>query len=739
MVKGILFAFCAFLFVLASIFLETSLSPRADAMMFITPPDQANVLFLPGIKASRLYKNGLPGTDDQLWPPNYFGNDLKDLALDGNGKSVNAVFTKDILDQIAWGIGGNIYQSFADDLSNLKTAGTIKDYKLFAYDWRQNVEDVAENGTPYPDGAIGSAVDDVKSLADSAWNGKVTIVAHSDGGLLAKAVMRELEKQGKAGLVGTVVLVDAPQMGTPLSILSLLYGYDEAILGGTLVSREDARTLAWNMPGAYGLLPSKTYFDRMESPFITFSSEHTRYKSFKDAYGDGIDTVGELDRFLSGEDDKRSTPAASDVELENTLRTNLLTEAKETHDRLDDWTPPAGVKVIEIAGWGLDTVSGVDYKEEAKETRTYVGELTRCVQAGEYDPIYEPKFTVDGDRVVTAPSSLMLPSSDRVTRYWVDLWSYNKVVAKGRSHSDILEADPVRTFLGNMIKNVPASLPEYFHDSRPDDHDNASPRIRMSLYSPLDINVTDAAGNHTGPKLVDGHVTYEESIPDSYYYQYGDRKYVGFPEGSDVHVEMDGYAEGPYTLKLVEVKPTTGGEETTGSATFADLPTTAKTKVTFAIPSAGLAGMSALSADVDGDGTNDYVLPPVLGGTTSLPDRNSAQPGVSPTTTTSGSNGHHADNKKKSAKKPVVNIATATPDGSRPTLATNLFPDPTTPSGKYGTIAEGNAGKDSKGTGESGIIGAWILRWTFLKSIAAITVALIAWFGWRLFIRRKIL
>ncbi len=70
-------------------------------MMIFTPPDQANVLFLPGIKASRLYKKGTLGTEDQLWLPNYFGNDLKDLALDGDGKSVNSVYAKDILSQVA--------------------------------------------------------------------------------------------------------------------------------------------------------------------------------------------------------------------------------------------------------------------------------------------------------------------------------------------------------------------------------------------------------------------------------------------------------------------------------------------------------------------------------------------------------------------------------------------------------------------------------------------------------------
>jgi len=392
--------------------------PWAREFDFSRPSGNSNVLFFPGIKASKLYKRGSI-FEDQLWPPNYFGNDVLELALDENGGSINDVYTRDIISEVGapW-TGSNIYKTFMGKLASLKSDGTINDYKLFAYDWRKSVEDTAQNRTPYPDGEIKSAVAEIRTLAETAQNEKVTIVAHSMGGLLAKAVMMELEKSGEAEKVDKIVFVDTPQMGTPLAILSMLYGYDESLIIGTLMNQSQARMLAENLPGAYDLLPSQKYFLRMENPFITFSSERTLYKDFKDAYGEGIDSADEFEKFLTGEGDGREKPAANDTDFENVLHGSMIKEALEMHERIDSWMPPDGVQAIEIAGWGLDTIFGIDYAEkEDVKCYAYMGYLVpSCVGMNEYKPVYEPKFTVDGDKVVTTPSSLMLSEGENVKK-----------------------------------------------------------------------------------------------------------------------------------------------------------------------------------------------------------------------------------------------------------------------------------------------------------------------------------
>lgn len=590
----------------------------------------SNVLLLPGIKLSRLYTSGAHGTEDQLWPPNYFGDDLEDLELDADGKSIKPVYIKegDVLN----GVGASdIYTSFLDRLEELKSAGTINEYESFAYDWRANVEEVARSGSPGEHGQLRSAVEAALALAASSRSGKVTIVAHSNGGLLVKAILMELERQGLADRVDTVAMVGTPQMGTPIAMLSLLYGYDESVLFGTLIARDEARKLAEHMPGAYGLLPSREYLERTGESLISFDATRTRYRAFTDAYGESIGDISELGRFLAGQDDHRDKPDADDVERENVLPPSLLAEAREMHERLDHWSPPSGVRVIQIAGWGIDTVSGVKYTEKSLERCYYSGSsLPSCVDEGKYEEIYEPTFTVDGDKVVTAPSALMMPETENVKRYWVDLFRYGNENPK-RIHKDILEVSSVNNFLLKIItQDTNISLPDFLKDSRPDDFVGAASRIRLSLYSPLDVHLYDAEGNHTGPtqEIVDGHTVtvFEEGIPNSSYLGLGERKYVSFSSGEPIRIELAGYALGSYTLKLAEVRPTATGEETLSETVFADLPTTDTTRVRFDIPAGGLENLPALRADLEDDGTDDYTVEPVIGGTATLEPTDTTPP-----------------------------------------------------------------------------------------------------------------
>ncbi|TAK95374.1 hypothetical protein EPO05_04435, partial [Patescibacteria group bacterium] len=592
--------------------------PRCEQNCF------SNVLFLPGLKGSHLYKTEAGGMEDELWIPNYFGNDVEELALDENGNSINNVYTRDVIEAAGLPVIGNIYKTFIEKLATLKSSGTISDYGLFAYDWRQNVEEVVD-GTPYPGGAVKSVAEEFRKLAESSKSGKVTIVAHSNGGLLAKALARELERTGQIGKLDKMVLVASPQMGTPLAALSLLYGYDEGVMFGTLISRAEAREFGENMPGAYGLLPSEEYLSRTEDPLITFSSERTRYKDFQAAYDDSIDSFDEFKSFLTGGGDGREKPDRGDVERENVLRENILNQAIETHSRLDAWTPPEGVEVIEIAGWGIDTVSGIDYTEKEKiKCYPVTPKMPSCVGIGEYEPVYDPKFTVDGDKTVVASSALMLPEAGNVKRYWVDLYRSNKIFTDGKAHSDILEFSPLQDFIQSIINNQEESisLPSYVYTSRPDDYNNASSRLRMSLYSPLDIHLYDDEGRHTGLKniTVEGEerTIFEEGIPNSYYYQFGERKYVGFGVGEHIRVKMDGYNDGAYTLKLEEVKVAEEGDEVVSHVTFANLPVAPETTVSFDVPENGLAEMTSLEADFDGDGTRDYKVDKVLNGTAFL-------------------------------------------------------------------------------------------------------------------------
>ncbi|NTW29914.1 MAG: hypothetical protein HGA33_01385 [Candidatus Moranbacteria bacterium] len=573
----------------------------------------SNVLFLPGLKASRLYMRNEEGREDTLWPPTLFSDDISDLALEEDGYSKNEVYTADVLESAGL---TDYYASFLDDLERKKETYVINDFLPFAYDWRMSVHDVAYGSTPYSDD-VKSLSYETDRLARSSKSGKVTIVAHSNGGLIAKELLKLLEEQAEIGLIDRVILVGTPQMGTPKSILSLLYGYDEELVHGILASRKNVRELAENMPGAYGLLPSDTYFDRAKEPIVTFSyGEYTRVRDFYDAYGGSISDRDKLDLFLTGEGDRREKPEKSEITLENVLRRNLLDAAQADRRILDAWTIPSDIEVIQIAGWGLDTISGIRYAEKEKMTCLFP---KVCFGTGEYEAFYEPKFTVDGDAIVTAPSALMLPESENVKQYWVDLWDYNDNFPD-KDHANFLEMSFFRDFFSQLLEHQEnnSDLPEYIRSSRPSDYENAKPRIRMSLYSPLDVSLVDHDGNRTGTVRIEEngeeYVSSEQHIPGSSFLNLDERKYISFPAGVPVDIRLNGYADGAYTLRFEEIRLTEAGEEVVSRTTFKDLPTVAGTTVTLSVPEAGLSELSILSTDLNGDGETDYTVEPVANG-----------------------------------------------------------------------------------------------------------------------------
>lgn len=580
----------------------------------------SSVLFLPGIEASQLYRKNALGMEDRLWLPTPLSDDADQLRLDEDGKGESGIYAKDVIGK-AYGVR-SIYASFLDDLEESKSdEDGIKDYEAFAYDWRQDVEDIVENGTPYPDGERKYPVAEIDRLAAGSKSGQVTIIAHSNGGLLAKALMMELEKEGKASEVDRIVFVGTPQMGTPKAVLALLYGYDEELMKGLLMSRGKARQLALGIPGAYGLLPSEEYFARSEDEPVSFRSGG----NFRKAYGNGLDDYGQFAKFLVAEDDGREKPAEDDLGSAAVLSKKLVKAAEKEHERLDAWTPPEGVSAIQIAGWGLDTVSGIEYREKEKAKCYAVpgSKVPSCSGVGEYEEIYDPKWTVDGDGTVVAPSALMMGKSDRIKKYWFDLHGYDNASEKNNEHVDLLEADPIRKLLKELVldDHEESGSSKYIGTERPSYDSGAKPRIRMSLYSPLDIHLYDSQGNHTGPvtETVDGQETtvIEEEIPNSYYLQLDDRKYVGVPAGEDIRVELDGYASGSYSLEMAE----TDGETATATLAFAGLPTSADTQVSLDLPAAGLGGVSGLTADYDGDGQADYSVAAVPNGTADAVDR----------------------------------------------------------------------------------------------------------------------
>lgn len=587
----------------------------------------SNVLFLPGLEASRLYRPDYNGGMDQLWEPNA-NSDVEELFLNKEGKSIRSdIYTKDVIDEKnVLPLGqGNIYKSFIDQIDGLKTAKAIADYGIAPYDWRLSLDDILSYGSQLPDGRLYYSGDlaatsspfiiqELKRLATNSKTKKVTIVAHSNGGLVAKTLMQKLGETEAAKLIDKIIFVAVPQTGTPQALGALLHGFDQGLPFDSapfILNLQTARTLAEDMPSAYNLLPSEKYFSDTQTPVATFGNFSVLSDAFA-RYGTLLNTPAELHSFLLGEEG-RAKPAQNDLDTPNVLNGGLLGKAEIVKRNLDSWTPPAGIEVIQIAGWGIDTLESLEYYQKGN------------LLGNNYGWGYNPKLIEDGDGTVVVPSALaMSTSTPNVKRYWVDLNGY-KDGHINRKHADILEVPELRTFIQNIITKKQDPLPTYVSDSTPTLL-NSKKKLRFFLHSPLTLNLYDDQGRHTGISTTTGMV--DREIPGTDYREFGEVKYIS-TTASTTRLEMNGLATGTFTLNVEEIS---GGQVAT-STTFVDIPVAASTIVTMDLSSPSISDISNLRIDSDGDGTIDFQLKPG-----SIVSDTTAPTTVAPTTGNLGKN-----------------------------------------------------------------------------------------------------
>jgi len=489
----------------------------------LEPTGASSILFLPGIQASRLYKDGILGTEDQLWEPN-INNDLEALAMDEDGFSVNQVYTKDVLGEI-FGVG-NVYKGFLDDLADLKENEQIKDFLPFAYDWRYGVDDIVVSGTQY-ENEIKSVIAEIERLADDSYTNKVTIIGHSNGGLLAKAIMIELGRLEKTDLIDKLVLVGSPQVGTPKAIGAMLHGLDQQAGGGIITDDQTAREVMKNMAGAYGLLPSKKYFELVSDVLV--SQDDSAATAYLDSFAD-VTSYDSLNNFLRG------NHLGGSINIPSALNEDMLDQAYSLHESIDEWQAPENVDVFEIAGVGIPTIKGFEYREFG--CSSHLGGLS-CLH-GKYSKPY-PLFTTYGDETVIATSALAYGGAK--VKAVVDLFQEGEqFLASTKKHANITESPTIKEYLDSIIKfgyqNETLEIPENFV--------RVVTHIIIGVHSPVNITLTDTEGKKVG--IFEGQLF--EEIAGSQYFELGGSKYLIIPEENDYVVSLEGVSEGLYSITI---------------------------------------------------------------------------------------------------------------------------------------------------------------------------------------------
>ena len=570
----------------------------------------SNVLFLPGLEASRLYTQRVDGSEDQLWEPN--GNsDVEVLNLNTDGISINPdIYTRDTIKETNTPVptgpaGQNIYKNFSDTMNQLVADQKINSWKEYAYDWRQSVDDILNNGTKYQNENV-LLVNILQSLVDSSKNDKVTIVAHSNGGLLAKALLKKLQDDKNIGTnnlidsVDVLILVAVPEIGTASAVPAILHGYDHRILLGFLMDEVHARELGRNMLGAFGLLPSRGYINRINVSPVTFidtAIPSGATTPMMQAFGGTIDSYDEYKDFLFGAEG-RTNPALNQTNLPISLSESLFSQAESLHNSIDAWTPSTSMRVIEVAGWGLDTIASFEYYPICENSNSLDCTFTLDER---------PRFTSDGDKTVIVPSAHYMNFLGSAEKYWIDLPRYNRFLnfTVDRNHKDILEVDSLNNFIKSIIETDNVLLDDVLKNTEPIDTSN---RLRISIHSPITLDAYDYATepNHTGKicSPTSDFCYVEENILNSSYLEFGEGKYINLPEDQAKSIKLQGTDIGTFTYESEKVLPS--GASIFSS--FIDIPVTTQTQAEVTLNQT--TGVPQLGLDVTGDGVNDFILNP---------------------------------------------------------------------------------------------------------------------------------
>lgn len=517
------------------------ISPQADITP--TPPPSrsgaSSVLFLPGIKGSSLYKKSIVCPilsalcDIPLWLP-LSNLSIPDLFLTADGSSKEDVYAKDE-DILSHAYGSSFYDAFSKAM-NAYAERTGASWKPIAYDWRRSLSDIVRNGNS-EGGRISYAhasetlylKEELKKLASSSPSGKVTIITHSNGGLVAKKLMEELGSSEAAQLIDAVILIGVPQSGAPRALASLLFGEGESLpatgaLAELIMSAANARAFGLFAPMAYHLLPSKAYFDNVEDPThpVLSFGEGTLLSLARTLFGPSIDSLTELRDYALGRDG-RTAPAKDDLQAPGVLRENLLEYATSEHSALDAWVPPAGIAVYQIAGWGADTLSGLQMYEYAHNGIAKI--------------LYRPQFVEDGDGTVPIPSALLMTTNERVKRYWIDLPGIAAASA-WYSHGNLLEIPQVGELIENIL-SYKSALPEYIYTAQPETL-NPQKKLLFVLHTEASVRVFDSSRHSSGITSKGASVN---EIPGSQSGVIGALRYVLVP------------GDAPYTLEIEDAEP----------------------------------------------------------------------------------------------------------------------------------------------------------------------------------------
>jgi pimeloyl-ACP methyl ester carboxylesterase len=482
--------------------------PIAD---FTVQAPKEPVILIPGIIGSRLTrvsdgKEIWPDVDDMLLSPS--DDYLDDLALAPDGSQIpgKMMAASSIIDQESvLGISASFYGKLLQDLENdgYHSGTTLF---VFPYDWRLGVRNAAA-----------ALANTVAAARAASPDGKISIVAHSMGGLIVKDYLAGISD---TSFVDKLVLLGAPQLGSPEAFKYLNYGdnlgFQIPVVNLDILNHNEVKKIVQNMPSIYDLLPSRAYMADGGGYVQDFRNGESTFLDF--------DATNRL--MLADPSDSRNA--------------SLLSASDVLHGGLDN-APTNASNVYNIMGCAEPTVTGY-----------------RLYDSGVVDLVRS-----DGDGVVPLASAMDRANGSR--NYFIS------GAATGISHVSLVTdgraISLITAILDGTINSL--TLPGGFSTSLdscfPNTGSGGSAQDETTVeFSAHDVNgftVQNSEGLSTGP---DASGAINLGIPDSTYEAIGDNYFITVPAGGDYHL----IAESSSSDNLVVQAQGYDGGSATQSATY---------------------------------------------------------------------------------------------------------------------------------------------------------------------------
>lgn len=341
------------------------------------------LIIVPGIGGTWLRYN-----DDDYWLPDLvetsesFNNYLNGLALSEDGiTSVLPLIANEVIENVYGSVNvyGELFKAFEEDGYNgHKNNHNVEGLDLWRFpnDWRRSTSILADSLRLFIDKLTTNSGGE-NAPARSCL---VDLIGHSNGGMISSVyVMRD--SVHSTNKVNHLLTSGTPYLGADKALAAHSNGYifdaEKNVGSGKTIQWGEMLSMTRNVPGAYGLLPSKAYYEAMNPNSQSYIHGYT----FVNLFNEGLTTYQQIFDFFAN-------PKLTEIDIPFGLARNVSifqNQQEVVHDVMNDWRdyhrPPFISRQVGYlpastpTGWGM--APGPEFIPAGYTTRSEDGDASR--------------------------------------------------------------------------------------------------------------------------------------------------------------------------------------------------------------------------------------------------------------------------------------------------------------------------------------------------------------------------